>query len=85
LLQPVAPGVITHLAYGGLMLATGWYAFYSWKTLGYSFVMNPKTVIGVGALVGANYAAQIVFNYGREFLWSFDRSKLVGKYKQKYG
>lgn len=67
------------------MLATGWYAFYSWKTLGSSFIMHPKTVIGLGALVGANYAVQIVFNYGREFLWSFDRSKLVDKYKQNYG
>ena len=85
LLQAVAPGVISHLIYGSLLAATGWYTFYAWKNLGFGFVANKKTVAVLGGLIGTTYGSQVVLNYLRELTWSFSRSNLVENYKQKYG
>jgi len=85
LLQPVAPGAITHLGYGGLLAGSAWYAFYAWRTVGLVNMLQPKTMIPLAVLLGSLVGFQVVSNYAREVQWTLPRSNLVDKYKQQYG
>lgn len=62
LLNPSAPGVITHLIYGAILVATSAYTLYAWRIHGIKFLAKPKLLIPLAGVFGVNFVFQEVAN-----------------------
>ena len=84
LLEPVVPGFLSYLIYGGFLAVMGGYTAVVFRSHGYqgliSKAMLPVIALGV-SMKGTEYG----LNYGREMLYSRQRNALVENYKKRLG
>ena len=73
LLQPVAPGFVSYMIYGVFFASIGGYTTYVFRSFGYKGLVS-KAMIPVVALVAGYKAVDYGLNYGRELLFSRQRS-----------
>jgi len=84
-LRPSAPGVITGLIHGGILLSLPIFAFTAWKNYGIKSFARPQVFIPLGVIVGTSFTFQTVANYCRELTFSLPRANLVTRFKDTYG
>lgn len=85
LLNPSAPGVLTHVVHATLSLATPIFAYSVWRNFGAKYFLRPQVFLPLGVLVGVNIGFQNVANYMRELTLTIPRGNLVSHYKNQYG
>jgi hypothetical protein len=85
LLGSSAPGVITNVMHGGLLISMAGYSTYVWSKLGLIGFVNPRAVLPLGALMGAWVGCNWVANELRDWHFSRDRAAMVKHYSNQYG
>jgi hypothetical protein len=81
LLNPVAPGAITHIMQSIFILSTTAFTYYTWNNFGFKGFVRPQALVRFGGLLVSYIVFQKVANYAREATFSYPRSKLVKDYK----
>jgi hypothetical protein len=85
LLNPSAPGVITHLVHGFLLASIPIYGYNVWRNFGVKAFLRPVVALPLGVLFGTSIAFQNVSNYVRELTLSSSRKSMVSYYKDQLG
>jgi len=85
LLGSPAPGPISSLFHGGLMIAMGGYSYYVWAKLGVAGFASLRALLPLGALLGSWVGFNWVANELRELHFGPGRSAMVKHYANQYG
>ena len=85
LLNPSAPGVITHLVHGLFLVSIPVYSYSVWNNFGFKAFLRPAVAVPLVGLVGTNYLFQRVANYLRELTLGPARKNMVAFYKDQLG
>jgi hypothetical protein len=84
IINPVRPGVLSWMAVMGAYGTTALWGIYVWRTLGFKGFLGKGGLVFAG-LWGASLASIRVCDELREMSAWWRRSKLVNKYRSKYG
>jgi hypothetical protein len=85
LLNPSAPGVISHLIHGLFLVSIPVYAYSVWSNHGAKAFLRPAVALPLGALFTTSYLFQRVANYMRELTLGPARKNMVAFYKDQLG
>lgn len=85
LLKPSAPGVISGLGQGLLTLTVPAYVLTVWNNQGWVAFKQPKVLLPLAVLFGAQYGFQYFANIFRELQQYSSRKKLVNRYVSLHG